>query len=83
MLSLTHLTRNIPQVGLNVPHHQRVLGLAHVPDLEMIPDESARAVCESLVLNAAQSWVMNRYEVKSIYNLVEMIQTAAPNPAVG
>ena len=62
---------------------RRILGLAHVPDLEMIPDESARAVCESLALNAAQSWVMNRYEVKSIYDLVEMIQTAAPNPAVG
>jgi 5-methylthioribose kinase len=62
---------------------RRILGLAHVPDLEMIPDESARAVCESLALNAAQSWVMNRHEVKSIYDLVEMIQNAVPNPAVG
>ena len=51
--------------------------------LEMIPDESARAVCESQALNAAQSWVMNRHEVKSINDLVEMIQNAMPNPAVG
>ena len=62
---------------------RRILGLAHVPDMEMIPDESARAVCESQALNAAQAWVMHRYDVSSIYDLVEMIKSAVPDPAIG
>jgi len=61
---------------------RRILGMAHVPDLESIPDEPARARVESLALNAAIAWIKNRRQVTSIDDLVAMVWDAKPHPAV-
>jgi 5-methylthioribose kinase len=61
---------------------RRILGMAHVPDLESIPDEQVRARAESLALNASISWIKNRREVVSIDDLVELVRQARPHPAV-
>jgi 5-methylthioribose kinase len=55
---------------------RRILGLAHVPDLESIPDPKERAVAESMALNIGQNWIMNRYTVESIDDLITMIVEA-------
>ena len=52
---------------------RRILGLAHVPDLEHIPDPKARAVAESMALNIGQTWIMNRSKVERIDDLTQMI----------
>jgi 5-methylthioribose kinase len=61
---------------------RRILGMAHVPDLESIPDEPARARAESLALNAVMTWIKNRRQVTSIDDLVTMVRDAKPHPAV-
>ncbi len=61
---------------------RRILGMAHVPDLEEIPDEAVRARAESLALNAAIAWIKRRREVISIENLVAMVREAKPHPSV-
>jgi 5-methylthioribose kinase len=48
---------------------RRVIGLAHVPDLESISDESLRAKAETLTLNIAQRLVLNRSQMKQISDL--------------
>src|SRR5690606_143335 len=58
---------------------RRILGLAHVADLDAIPDEEARALCESLALNIGQAWVMNRSRVGSIDDLIAMVEDARPD----
>jgi 5-methylthioribose kinase len=61
---------------------RRVIGLAHVPDMWEIPEDSARAIAESLALEVARSWLMNRGSISSIQDLVEMILEAKPHPKV-
>jgi len=61
---------------------RRILGMAHVPDLDRIPDDSARARAESLALNAAIAWIKNRRQVTSIDDLVTIVWEAKPYPAV-
>lgn len=58
---------------------RRILGLAHVADLDDIPDDDARAVCESMALNIGQAWVMNRGRVASIDDLIAMVEEAKPD----
>jgi 5-methylthioribose kinase len=58
---------------------RRVLGLAHVEDLEEIPDEHVKAIAESLALNIAQSWVMNRHTIISINDMAQMAADARPS----
>ncbi|NJL92954.1 MAG: S-methyl-5-thioribose kinase [Anaerolineae bacterium] len=53
---------------------RRILGLAHVLDLEAIPDPQRRATCESQALDIGQRWVMNRERVRSIEDLIVMIK---------
>jgi 5-methylthioribose kinase len=53
---------------------RRVMGLAHVEDFETIPDEHVKATAESLALNIAYGWVMQRHSFTSIE---EMVQIAA------
>jgi 5-methylthioribose kinase len=62
---------------------RRILGLAHVPDLEEIPDQHSKAIAESLALNIAQSWVMNRRSVTSIDDLIKMAKEAQPSYPFG
>ncbi len=61
---------------------RRILGMAHVPDLESIKDDPARARAESLALNAVIAWIKNRRQVTSIDDLVAMVWDAKPHPAV-
>jgi 5-methylthioribose kinase len=61
---------------------RRIIGLAQVPDMWTIPDDETRAVAQSLALNAAQAWVMNRDSISSIQDMIEMVKTAKPSPAV-
>ncbi len=62
---------------------RRILGLAHVPDLDSIPDDRDRAVCESLALNAARAWLMNRHTITSIKDLTDMLTAAKPRSPMG
>ena len=61
---------------------RRVIGLAHVPDMWEIPDERVRAVAESIALQAAEGWMINRHAITSIKELTEIIRKAAPHPQV-
>jgi 5-methylthioribose kinase len=61
---------------------RRILGMAHVPDLESIPDEPVRARAESLALNAAAAWIKNRRQMTRIEDLVEIVREARPHPEV-
>lgn len=61
---------------------RRIIGLAQVPDMWTIPDDATRAVAQSLALNAAQAWVMNRRSISSIQDMIDMVKTAEPSPAV-
>jgi 5-methylthioribose kinase len=61
---------------------RRVIGMAHVPDMWEIPDDASRAVAESIALNAAEAWMLNRHTISSIDELVEMVRNAKPHPEV-
>jgi len=57
---------------------RRILGLAHVPDLDSIEDEHMRAVAENLALNIARGWLMERHEFTSVSDLTAVVR--APRP---
>ncbi len=61
---------------------RRVIGMAHVPDMWEIPDDKSRAVAESIALNAAQAWMLNRHDITSINELIAMVRAAKPHPKV-
>lgn len=58
---------------------RRILGLAHVYDLESIPDPEARAVCESMALNIGQAWIMKRQQVTTINDLLTLVTSGRPS----
>jgi 5-methylthioribose kinase len=53
---------------------RRILGLAHVPDLESIKDERTRASIESQALDIARVWLMARHEITSVRDLTSLIE---------
>lgn len=53
---------------------RRIQGLAHVPDLECIEDEQARASAESICLHIAKLWLMERRNFSSVDNLISAIK---------
>lgn len=57
---------------------RRLIGMAHVHDFWTIDDEQVRATAESLALNIARSWLMNRHTVTAIDELVQMAVEAKP-----
>ena len=61
---------------------RRVIGMAHVPDMWEIPDDKSRAIAESIALNAAQAWMLNRHDITSIKELIAMVRAAKPHPKV-
>jgi 5-methylthioribose kinase len=58
---------------------RRIVGLAHVPDLDNIQADRARATAESLALNIARSWLMNRRDLGSVDDLIVIIRAAEPS----
>jgi 5-methylthioribose kinase len=57
---------------------RRLIGLAHVHDFWTISDDSIRATAESLALNVARSWLIQRHTLTSIDELVEMVAADRP-----
>ncbi len=53
---------------------RRILGLAHVPDLDSIEDERVRAIAESFALSIARGWLMERHEFTSVSDLTSVIR---------
>jgi 5-methylthioribose kinase len=58
---------------------RRILGLAHVPDLDSIEDDHARATAESIALNIALAWLMDRHEMGSVDDLISAISVSKPS----
>jgi len=57
---------------------RRILGLAHVPDLDGIEDERARAVAERYALNIARHWLRERHKFTTVSDLTAIIRTLEP-----
>ena len=51
---------------------RRVIGAAHVEDLESIADQNRRAECEQRVLSLARSLILNRKELSGISDVVAL-----------
>ncbi|GAB6933970.1 S-methyl-5-thioribose kinase [Calditerricola satsumensis] len=56
---------------------RRVIGLAHVADLETIPDPAVRATCEKLALAIGQALVLRRETVQRIEDLTALVRDVA------
>jgi 5-methylthioribose kinase len=56
---------------------RRVLGLAHVEDLETITDPDRRAACETRVLRLARVMMLERQSIRTISQLAGMLVAAA------
>jgi 5-methylthioribose kinase len=57
---------------------RRILGLAHIPDLESIEDERMRAIAEGLALNIARGWLMGRHQFTSVHDLTSVVCASRP-----
>ena len=55
---------------------RRTIGLAHVDDFTAIEDQEKRAAAESVALNIGERWLLEREQVDTIEELVEMVETA-------
>ena len=53
---------------------RRILGLAHVMDLDSIPDEVERARAERIAIAIGRSWIVGRHEIRSIEDLTALVQ---------
>lgn len=61
---------------------RRILGLAHVEDLESIPDPAVRAACETNALKLARDMLVNRYRYLQPTTIAELAQNS-PLPLEG
>ncbi|MHB1629777.1 MAG: S-methyl-5-thioribose kinase, partial [Bacilli bacterium] len=59
---------------------RRVIGLAHVVDLESIGDHKDRATAERAVLHAGRDWVLRRHEFRSVDDLLVSMKKAVKSP---
>lgn len=53
---------------------RRTIGLAHVEDIESIPDEFTKLAAKRKALTLGQSLILNRTEIKDIYELVKLVE---------
>lgn len=53
---------------------RRILGLAHVADLDQIADARARALCETRALHAARELLLHRGRYRTISETLDMIR---------
>jgi 5-methylthioribose kinase len=58
--------------------YRRAIGLAHVVDLDSIPDDATRARAENLACGVARKWLMDRQRVTTIDDLIERVMTTVP-----
>ncbi len=58
---------------------RRVIGLAGVEDIRGIEDVHERAIAGSLALNIAQTLIMNRHDIHTIADLVQMTASCRPS----
>ncbi|KAF8660371.1 hypothetical protein HU200_057953 [Digitaria exilis] len=54
---------------------RRIVGIAHVEDLESIKDASKRAECERAALNCAKMLLKGRRQIETIEQVIEHIQS--------
>ncbi len=57
---------------------RRILGLAHVEDIDGIEPPERRAVAESLALETGQRFVLNRRNVDTIQDVIDIIKSSKP-----
>jgi 5-methylthioribose kinase len=57
---------------------RRTIGMAHVADIDTIPDDSVRAVAESHAINIALAWLLGRQRLTSIDDLVGLTLDERP-----
>ncbi len=62
---------------------RRLIGMAHVSDFWSIEDETERARAESVGLEIARRWLMEREGFEKIDDLVERMRAARVSPLVG
>ena len=55
--------------------YRRAIGLAHVVDLDSIPDDATRARAENLACGVACKWLMGRQRMTTIDDVIEMVTT--------
>jgi len=60
---------------------RRILGLAHVADMDEIPDARARASCEARALQAARELLLNRSRYRSIPPILDMVRSHRALPS--
>lgn len=78
--ALQHVLQNIWQDSLGfmgLKMIRRIVGLAHVEDLESINDAEKRAVCEKAAIAAAREIVLARAEIPTAKHLVKRIEAHA------
>ena len=59
---------------------RRILGLAHVEDLESIADPDRRALCEKRALTMARALMVGRTSLSTIGDIRDMAETIAKEP---
>jgi 5-methylthioribose kinase len=62
---------------------RRILGLAHVEDLEGIADPDIRAACEIRILRIARTMILDRAQLKSVSDLTALARKFAGASASG
>lgn len=62
-----------PKLGSSA--RRRIVGIAHVEDLESIKDASKRAECERAALNCAKTILKGRHQFETVEQVVEHIQS--------
>jgi 5-methylthioribose kinase len=58
--------------------YRRAIGLAHVVDLDSIPDDATRARAENLACGVARKWLMERQRLTTIDDVIERVATTQP-----
>jgi 5-methylthioribose kinase len=58
--------------------YRRAIGLAHVVDLDSIPDDATRARAENLACGVARKWLMERTRITTIDDVIERMVTTQP-----
>ena len=56
--------------------YRRTIGLAHIVDIDSIPDDAIRAHAEHLACDVAYRWLMKRAEFLTIDDLISQLESA-------